>query len=73
MAIMIHAKFHFNRLMLILIFGIRAWRTTEKAGPDRVNNKEISADFALTEHRNLHILHLIASMYKEQHKEVLLQ
>ena len=34
--IMAHAKFHFNRLMLTLIFGIRAWRTTEKAGPDRV-------------------------------------
>ena len=41
--IMTHAKFHFNRLMLTLIFGIRAsepsppaWRTTEKAGPDRV-------------------------------------
>ena len=43
MAIMIRAKFHFNWLMLTLIFGIwaseppRAWRTTEKAGPDRVN------------------------------------
>ena len=42
MAIMIHAKFHLNWLMLTLIFGIwaseppRAWRTTEKAGPDRV-------------------------------------
>ena len=42
MAIMTHAKFHFNWLMLTLIFGIwaseppRAWRTTEKAGPDRV-------------------------------------
>ena len=41
---MTHAKFHFNWLMLTLIFGIwasepppRAWRTTEKAGPDRVN------------------------------------
>ena len=42
---MTHAKFHFNRLMLTLIFGIRAsepppppwaWRTTEKAEPDRV-------------------------------------
>ena len=44
MAIMTHAKFHFNWLMLTLIFGIwaseppRAWRTTEKAGPDRVNH-----------------------------------
>ena len=46
MDMMIHAKFHFNWLMLTLIFGIRAsepppppgaWRTTEKAGPDRVN------------------------------------
>ena len=39
MDIMAHAKFHFNRLMLTLIFGIqapRAWRTTEKAGPNRV-------------------------------------
>ena len=47
MDIMTHAKFHFNRLMLTLIFGIqasepfpppppRAWRTTEKAGPNRV-------------------------------------
>ena len=38
MAIMTHAKFHFNRLMLTLIFGIwacpspRAWRTTERPG-----------------------------------------
>ena len=44
MAIMTHAKFHFNWLMLTLIFGIwaseppRAWRTTEKAGPDRVKH-----------------------------------
>ena len=42
MAIKSHAKFHFNRLMLILIFGIlaserpRAWRMTEKVEPDRV-------------------------------------
>ena len=44
MDIMTHAKFHFNWLMLILIFGIRAseppprraWRTTEQAGPDGV-------------------------------------
>ena len=46
MGIMTHAKFHFNRLMLTLIFGIRAsepppraWRTTEKAGSDSVNAK----------------------------------
>ena len=43
MDVMTHAELHFNRLMLTLIFGIRAseppraWRTTEKAGPDRVN------------------------------------
>ena len=42
MAIMTHDKFYFNWLMLTLIFGIwaseppLAWRTTEKAGPDRV-------------------------------------
>ena len=41
MAIISHAQFHFNRLTLILIFGIRgsdplSWRMTEKAGPDRV-------------------------------------
>ena len=47
MAIMTPAKFHFNRLMLTLIFGIRASEppppglgTTEKAGPDRVKNEE---------------------------------
>ena len=28
------AKFHFNRLMVTLIFGIRAWLTIEKAWPD---------------------------------------
>ena len=42
MAIMTHAKYHFNWLMLTSIFGIwaseppQAWRKTEKAGPDRV-------------------------------------
>ena len=44
MDIMTPVKFHFNHLMLTLSFGIRAseppppgaWRTTEKAGPDRV-------------------------------------
>ena len=41
---MTYAKFNFNQLMLSLIFGIwaseppRAWRTTEKAGPDRVKS-----------------------------------
>ena len=44
MNIMTHATFHFNWLILTLIFGIRAsetpwaWRTTEKAGPYRVKN-----------------------------------
>ena len=44
MAIMTHAKFHFNRLIVTLIFLAsgpvsypRAWRTTENAGPDRLN------------------------------------
>ena len=47
MAIMTHAKFHFNRLMLTLSFGIRAsepppaWQTTEKAGLDRVKRKNV--------------------------------
>ena len=44
MAVMTHAKFHCNQLMVTLIFGIRASehphpkarRMTEKAGPDRV-------------------------------------
>ena len=47
MAVMTHAKFHFNRLMVALIFGIQASeippppppqarRTTEKVGSDRV-------------------------------------
>ena len=47
MVIISDAKFHFNRLMLTLILASgalnpsppppRAWRTTEKTGPDRVN------------------------------------
>ena len=43
MTIMTHAKFHFSRLMVTLIFGIWASephpfrRRTEKAWPDRVN------------------------------------
>ena len=51
MAIMIHAKFHFN--WLTLIFGIwaseppRAWRTTEKAGPDRVNGHQAFESMSL--------------------------
>ena len=49
MDIMTHAKFYFNRLMLTLIFAIRAseppraWRTTEKAGPDRVKVVKFSS------------------------------
>ena len=48
MAIITLAKFHLNRLMITLIFGIRASeppppspkarQTTEKAGPGRVKN-----------------------------------
>ena len=43
MVIMTHEKFHFNQLMLSLIFGIRAsdpqaWRTAEKAGHDRAKS-----------------------------------
>ena len=39
MAVITHTKFHFNRFLVSLIFGIRAsepWtrRTTEKAWPD---------------------------------------
>ena len=43
MVVMTYAKFHFNRLILTLIFGIRdsepprAWRMTDQAGPDGVN------------------------------------
>ena len=51
---MTHAKFHFNWLMLTSIFGIwasepppRAWRTTEKAGPDRVNCLPVSVSVIL--------------------------
>ena len=49
MAIMTHAKFHFNRLMLTLIFGIwasepsRAWQTAEKAGPDRAKRLKMDS------------------------------
>ena len=47
MVIMTHGKFHFDLLMLTLIFGIRvsdsqAWCTTEKAGPDRVKFDELT-------------------------------
>ena len=56
MAIMTYAKFHFNWLMLTSIFGIwaseppppRAWRTTEKAGPDRVKALSKECDQSLT-------------------------
>ena len=47
MDIMTHAKFYFNTPMLTLIFAIwaseppRAWRTTEKAGPDRVKIEKV--------------------------------
>ena len=45
MDIMTHAKFHFSRVMLTLIFGVwasepppRAWLMTEKGGSDRVKS-----------------------------------
>ena len=47
MDIMTRVEFHFNRLMLTLIFGVwaseppRAWRATEKAGLDRVKESPI--------------------------------
>ena len=64
MDIMIHAKFHFNGLMLTLIFGIRAsepppraWRTTEKAGPDRVKGAVGSADLKISKSALLSLNH----------------
>ena len=45
MAILTHATFHFNWLMAILIFGIRApgaWRTTERPGLIGLNEKRNS-------------------------------
>ena len=47
MAVLTQAKFDFNRLMVTLIFGIRAsepplaWRLIEKAGPDRVKTLDM--------------------------------
>ena len=37
-AVITHAKFHLSRLLVTLTFGTWAWRTTEKAGPYRVNS-----------------------------------
>ena len=53
MVIMTHAKFYLNRLMLSLIFGIRAWQTIEKVGSDKVK--------ALSNKSNLYfyILHAV--------------
>ena len=52
MAVITQVKFHFNQLMVTLIFGIwasesspppaRAWQTTEKVGPDMVNEVILS-------------------------------
>ena len=68
MAIMTPAKFHFNWLMLTLIFGIwaseppppPAWRTTEKAGPDRVKLQLHYETYRLRFYSNslIHILSL---------------
>ena len=52
MVIRTHPKFHFDRLMLTLIFSIRAseppgggWQTPEKARPDRVKlNRALNRD-----------------------------
>ena len=67
MAIMTHAKFHFNWLMLTSIFGIwasepptRAWRTTEKAGPDRVKQRPLF----------LEIYHQLIIMYKPVKRKI---
>ena len=62
MDIMTHAKFHFNRLMLTLISGIwasepppLAWRTTEKARPDRVKPAFDFLDNWAIEHKEIKI------------------
>ena len=53
MVIMTHVRFHFNRLMSSLIFGIwaseplPAWRTTEKAEPDRVDGHQAFESLSL--------------------------
>ena len=61
---MTHAKFNFNQLMLTLIFGIlaselpppQAWRTTEKAGPDRVKVDQVMFNsLVLTWERNFEV------------------
>ena len=36
--VMTHAQFEPNRLMVTVTSGIRAWRTIQKAGPDRVKS-----------------------------------
>ena len=56
MTIMTCLKFHFNWLMLTLIFGIQAfgtprrvWRTTKKAGPYRVGSfRKAQTPFQIT-------------------------
>ena len=58
MVIMIHAKFHFNWLMLTLTFGIwasepQAWRTTETAGPDGV--KQVCSRYIIIKLREINI------------------
>ena len=53
MAIMTHTKFHFNRLMLTLIFRIwaseppHAWGTTGKAGLIGLKSKRLNEPFAI--------------------------
>ena len=60
-AIMTQEKFHFNRLMVTLIFGNRASelpppqarRTTEKAWPDRVKSMCATSEFCISPHSML--------------------
>ena len=73
MDIMTHAKFYFNRLMLTLICAIRAseppraWRTTEKAGPDRVKSLIASKPVYLATMKHLpqEILDDLQSIHKD--------
>ena len=62
MAIMTHTKFHSNRLMLTLVFGIwasepppppppRAWRSTDKTGPDRVKQRQAVSKLRISGHK----------------------
>ena len=68
---MTHAKFNFNQLMLTMIFGIRAsepprtWRTTEKAGPDRVKLSGLPTPHITTKEYNmmLKVFDVVSTIY----------